>query len=54
MQTYFVAFIVALAVAYLITPTIKDLAVKAGAMDAPDARKCIPNLYLVWGDWQFI
>lgn len=39
MQTYFVAFIVALAVAYLITPTIKDLAVKAGAMDAPDARK---------------
>lgn len=39
MQTYVVAFIVALAVAYLITPTIKDLAVKAGAMDAPDARK---------------
>lgn len=39
MQTYFVAFIVALAVAYLITPTVKDIAVKAGAMDAPDARK---------------
>ncbi|CUH95486.1 putative membrane protein [Propionispora sp. 2/2-37] len=39
MQAYFVAFIVALAVAYFATPYIKKLAVKAGAMDAPDARK---------------
>lgn len=39
MQTYFVAFTIALAVSYLITPRVKDLAIKAGAMDAPDARK---------------
>ncbi|SEO45356.1 glycosyltransferase family 4 protein [Propionispora vibrioides] len=39
MQAYVVAFIVALAVAYFATPHIKDLAIKAGAMDAPDARK---------------
>ncbi|BBB91508.1 MAG TPA: MraY family glycosyltransferase [Methylomusa anaerophila] len=39
MQTYVVAFAVALAAAYLITPHVKDLAIKAGALDAPDARK---------------
>lgn len=39
MQAYFVAFTVALAVAYFVTPYIKKLAIKAGAMDAPDARK---------------
>ncbi|SHI51026.1 MraY family glycosyltransferase [Propionispora hippei] len=39
MQAYVVAFVVALVVAYFATPHIKDLAIKAGAMDAPDARK---------------
>lgn len=39
MQTYLVAFTVALAVAYFITPQVKELAIKAGAIDAPDARK---------------
>lgn len=39
MQTYVVAFTVALVVAYFITPRIKELAIKAGALDAPDARK---------------
>lgn len=39
MQTYVVAFTIALAVAYFATPTVKELAIKAGAMDAPDARK---------------
>ncbi|VBB08923.1 Hypothetical protein LUCI_4206 [Lucifera butyrica] len=39
MQTYLVAFTIALAVAYFITPKVKYLAIKAGAMDAPDARK---------------
>ena len=39
MQTYWVAFIIALAVSYFITPQIKQLAIRAGAMDAPDARK---------------
>jgi len=39
LQTYMVAFTVALAVAYFITPYVKDFAIKAGAMDAPDARK---------------
>lgn len=39
MQTYIVAFTVALAVAYFLTPRIIEVAVKAGAMDAPDARK---------------
>ena len=39
MQTYVVAFTVALAAAYFITPRVKELAIKAGALDAPDARK---------------
>lgn len=39
MQAYVVAFIVALAVTYFITPRVKDFAVKAGALDAPDDRK---------------
>ncbi len=39
MQAYLVAFTVALAVAYFSTPWVKGLAIKAGALDAPDARK---------------
>lgn len=39
MQVYLIAFMIALAVAYLITPHVKRIAIKAGAMDAPDARK---------------
>ncbi len=39
MQTYLVAFTVALAVAYITTPWVKNMAIKAGALDAPDARK---------------
>jgi UDP-GlcNAc:undecaprenyl-phosphate GlcNAc-1-phosphate transferase len=39
MQLYIFAFIVALVIAYFITPQVKDLAIKVGAMDAPDARK---------------
>ncbi|MCE5286542.1 MAG: undecaprenyl/decaprenyl-phosphate alpha-N-acetylglucosaminyl 1-phosphate transferase [Pelosinus sp.] len=39
MQVYILAFIVALAVSYFITPQVKELAIKVGAMDAPDARK---------------
>lgn len=33
------AFTIALAVAYIVTPQVKHLAIKAGALDAPDARK---------------
>lgn len=39
MQTYIVAFTIALAVAYFLTPRVKDLAIKVGALDAPDDRK---------------
>lgn len=39
MQTYILAFTIALAVAYFITPQVKDLAIKLGALDAPDDRK---------------
>ncbi|WP_378951086.1 glycosyltransferase family 4 protein [Pelosinus sp. sgz500959] len=39
MQTYIVAFTIALAVAYFVTPQVKDLATKIGALDAPDDRK---------------
>lgn len=39
MQAYFVAFTIALAVAYFVTPQVINLAIKAGALDAPDARK---------------
>ena len=39
MQTYLVAFLTALAVAYFLTPQVKTLAIRAGALDAPDARK---------------
>jgi UDP-GlcNAc:undecaprenyl-phosphate GlcNAc-1-phosphate transferase len=36
---YVFAFTVALIVAYFITPHVKDFAIRAGALDAPDARK---------------
>jgi len=39
MKIYVVAFTVALAVAYFATPHVKALAIKAGALDAPDDRK---------------
>ncbi|HWR56062.1 MAG TPA: MraY family glycosyltransferase, partial [Negativicutes bacterium] len=39
MQIYIVAFIIAVAVAYFATPHVKELAIKAGAMDTPDERK---------------
>ena len=39
MQIYMLAFFLALAVAYFITPRVKDLAIKLGALDAPDDRK---------------
>ncbi len=39
MQIYVFAFTVALIVAYFITPHVKDFAIRAGALDAPDARK---------------
>lgn len=39
MQVYVFAFTVALIVAYFATPHVKDIAIKAGALDAPDARK---------------
>ncbi|MDD4599824.1 MAG: MraY family glycosyltransferase [Negativicutes bacterium] len=39
MQAYFVAFTIALVVAYIATPQVISLATKAGAMDAPDDRK---------------
>lgn len=39
MQTYIVAFTIALAVAYFATPQVMDLAIKVGALDAPDERK---------------
>jgi len=39
MQIYIVAFTVALAAAYFLTPKVIELAIKAGALDAPDARK---------------
>lgn len=39
MQIYLVAFTIAAAVAYFITPSVKDLAIKFGALDAPDPRK---------------
>ncbi|MBP2645426.1 MAG: glycosyl transferase family 4 [Firmicutes bacterium] len=38
-KAYFVAFIIALAVAYFVTPYVKRFAIKVGALDAPDARK---------------
>jgi UDP-GlcNAc:undecaprenyl-phosphate GlcNAc-1-phosphate transferase len=39
MQTYFVVFLLAVIVAYFTTPRVKALAIRAGAMDAPDDRK---------------
>jgi len=38
MQTYIVTFSIALAVAYFITPRVMDLAIKVGALDAPNDR----------------
>ena len=39
MQSYIVAFSIALVVAYFITPKVMELAIKVGALDAPDERK---------------
>ena len=39
MHVYFTAFIIALGVTYLVTPSVKRLAVRWGAVDKPDARK---------------
>lgn len=39
MQVYLTAFIVALGVTYLVTPSVKRLALRWGAVDKPDARK---------------
>ena len=39
MQAYVVAFILALVITYYLTPYVKTLAIKVGALDAPDARK---------------
>lgn len=39
MEIYFTAFIVALGVAYLVTPSVQRLAVRWGAVDKPEARK---------------
>ena len=39
MQLYLTAFIIALGVTYLLTPSVQRLAVRLGAVDKPDARK---------------
>jgi UDP-GlcNAc:undecaprenyl-phosphate GlcNAc-1-phosphate transferase len=39
MQSYIVAFTMALVITYCLTPYVKTLAIKVGALDAPDARK---------------
>lgn len=39
MQIYMTAFIIALGVAYLVTPQVKTLAGRMGALDTPSARK---------------
>jgi UDP-GlcNAc:undecaprenyl-phosphate GlcNAc-1-phosphate transferase len=38
-EIYIVAFTVALVASYLLTPHVKRLAIRAGALDKPDARK---------------
>lgn len=48
MLEYFVPFLIALIVAYILTPGVKTLAIKVGAVDKPNARKvhthAIPRL----------
>lgn len=39
LEVYVLAFTVALMATYLLTPYVKELAIRVGAMDAPDARK---------------
>ena len=39
MQSYLVAFVTALVLAYVLTPSVKKLAIRLGALDKPDARK---------------
>jgi len=39
MQVYITAFIIALGVAYMVTPSVQRLAVRWGAVDKPEARK---------------
>ena len=39
MQAYLVAFVVSLVVAWFVTPYVKKLAFRIGAVDRPNARK---------------
>ena len=39
MLQYVVPFVIALVVSYLLTPSVKKLAIKIGAVDRPNARK---------------
>ena len=39
MQAYFVPFFISLILAYALTPAVKKLAIKVGAVDRPNARK---------------
>lgn len=56
---YIVPFIIALVAAYLLTPAVKTLALRVGAVDRPNARKVhtqyctaigrVGDLYRVYG-----
>ena len=39
MQTYVVAFAIALIISWFLTPYVKNMAVRIGAVDKPDPRR---------------
>ena len=58
MLAYFVPFFIGLIVSYALTPAVKKLAVRVGAVDRPEARKVhtyyspsgrIGHIYRIYG-----
>lgn len=54
LSAYGFPFLLAALVSYILTPYIKTLAFKIGAIDKPDNRKGIRRLCLVLAVWLFI
>ena len=54
MQVYILAFVIALFTSWLLTPYVKKLAFRIGALDKPDGRKVHKASCRDWVVWPFI
>ena len=53
MLAYFVPFFIGLIVSYALTPAVKKLAVRVGAVDRPEARKVHTHIIRLLCAWEF-